>query len=265
MPSNLIIAAIGDGNVLDSWLDRPAERQFDLFAIDFRPGPRQPPPQASHFLKRPGFKFEHLDYVAEHHAAVLNRYERIWCPDDDIALDTPCINQMFALMEKYQLQLAQPAIAAGDVSFQSFRPKAGAVLRYSPFVEVMCPVFTRDAFFRVRPMFRASRSGWGLDLAWPQFFQPREVAILDCIHAHHTRPLASGEAYARFRRFGIDPSTERDEVVRRFGGVSEYTSRRMVFGKLKMPTIYEPAYRRSLWRHLRERLSRRAVHASPTR
>lgn len=259
MPRNLIIAAIGDGNMVESWLDRPAERQFDLFAIDFRPGPRQPPALTIHFLNRPGFKFEHLDYAIDHHADVLMRYERIWCPDDDIALDTLSINRMFAIVGQYRLQLAQPAIAAGDVSFRSFRPKAGAVLRYSPFVEVMCPVFTRDALFRVRPTFRASRSGWGLDLAWPQFFQPCEVAILDCIHAHHTRPLASGETYARFRRLGIDPASERDEVVRQFGGVSEYIAHRMVFGKLKMPTIYGPGHRRSLWRRLRERLSRRAA------
>ncbi|HKD38197.1 MAG TPA: hypothetical protein VKB78_15395, partial [Pirellulales bacterium] len=258
-PTNLIIAPIGDGNVLDSWLDRPDDRQFDLFVIDFRPGPRMPPPLAAHFLNRPGFKFEHLDFIAEHLAEVLNCYDRIWCPDDDIALDTLAINRMFALVEQHRLQLAQPAVASGDVSFQSFRPKEGAILRFSPFVEVMCPVFTREAFFRVRHTFPASRSGWGLDLAWPQFFDPREVAILDCIHVHHTRPLATGEAYARFRRFGIDPASERDEVRRHFGCVSEYVNRRMVFGKLKMPTIHDPAYHRSIWRRLRERLSRHAA------
>jgi hypothetical protein len=133
------------------------------------------------------------------------------------------------------------------------------VLRFAPFVEVMCPVFTREAFFCVRPTFPASRSGWGLDLAWPQFFQPREVAILDCIHAHHTRPLASGETYSCFRNLGIDPASERDEVVRRFGGVSEHISRRMVFGKLKMPTIYEPGNRRPFCRRLAELFSRRAA------
>jgi hypothetical protein len=259
MRPNLIIAAIGHGNVLDTWLDRPDERRFDLFAIDFRPGSRTAPLLATHFVQRPGFKFEHLDYVAEHFSAVLNRYERIWCPDDDIALDTLSINRMFSLMEQHRLQLAQPAIATGDVSFRSFRPRPGALLRFTPFVEVMCPVFTREAFFRVRPSFLASRSGWGLDLAWPHFFKPREVAILDCIHAHHTRPLASGEAYTRFKSLGIDPAHERDEVVRRFGGMSERVVRRMVFGKLKMPTLFEPGCRPGLWRRFVERLSRHAA------
>jgi hypothetical protein len=259
MRPNLIIAAIGDGNVLDSWLDRPDERQFDLFAIDFRPGPRSAPPLASYFIQRPGFKFEHLDHVAEHHAADLRRYKRIWCPDDDVALDTVSINRMFSLVEHHRLKLAQPAIAMGDVSFQSFRPRVGAVLRFAPFVEVMCPVFAREAFFQVRPTFLAARSAWGLDLAWPQFFEPREVAILDCIHAHHTRPLASGEAYARFKQLGIDPGQERDEVVRRFGGVSERITRRMVFGKLKMPTVFDPGFRRGLWRRFVERIGRRAA------
>jgi hypothetical protein len=259
MPPNLIIAAIGDGNVLDSWLDRPDERQFDLFAIDFRPRPRSAPPLASYFVQRPGFKFEHLDHVAEHFSAELSRYERIWCPDDDVALDTVSINRMFSLMELHRLKLAQPAIAIGDVSFQSFRPRVGAVLRFAPFVEVMCPVFTREAFFRVRPTFLAARSAWGLDLAWPHYFKPQQVAILDCIHAHHTRPLASGEAYARFKQLGIEPAQERDEVVRRFGGMPERVIRRMVFGKQKMPTLFEPRFRRGLWRRLVERVSRHAA------
>jgi hypothetical protein len=256
---NLIISAIGDSNVVGSWFDRPDEREFDLFIIDFRPGERSPPRHASYFVQRTGFKFEHLDYLADHFAAELNRYERIWCPDDDIALDTRSINEMFSLVADHKLQLAQPAIAEGEVSFQSFRPQKGALLRYTPFVEVMCPVLTREAFFRVRPTFLASRSGWGLDLAWPRQFAPREVAILDCIHVQHTRPLATGEAYARFKKLGIDPAKERDEVVRRFGGLDDYTIRRMVFGKLKMPTVYEPTYRRSRWRRLVEHLNGRAA------
>ncbi len=63
MRPNLIIAAIGDGHVVGSWFNRESERTFDLFAVDFRPGPRTPPPQATYFVQRSGFKFEHLSYL----------------------------------------------------------------------------------------------------------------------------------------------------------------------------------------------------------
>jgi len=259
MRRNLIITPIGNGNVIDTWFDRPEDRDFDLFAIDFRPGPREAPRYADYFVQRAGFKFELLDFVARKHAAELRRYERIWCPDDDIALDTASINAMFRLLAQYRLQLAQPAIGGGDVSFQSLRPVEGAVLRYAPFVEVMCPLFTRESFFRVADTFGASRSTWGLDFVWPLRFQPREIAILDRIRARHTRPLASGEMYVRFKQLGIDPRGESAEVVRRFGGISQRTIRRMVFGKQRMPTVFEPGFQRGLWRHLVDRITGRAA------
>jgi hypothetical protein len=259
MQRNMILTALGDGNVLDTWLDRPDERKFDLFVIDFRPGPRVAPSHATFFVERAGFKFEHLDFVAAHFAPELRRYDRIWCPDDDIALDTASINAMFSMFERHRLQLAQPAIAAGDVSFQSFRPQLGAVLRYTPFVEIMCPLFTREAFFRVGHTFAASRSGWGIDLVWPQFFGPRELAILDCIHARHTRPLAIGELYVRLKKLGIDPWQERDAVVRRWGRISERTVQRMHFGKQRMPTLFEPGFRRGFWRRFSDRITGRAA------
>ncbi|HEV2969636.1 MAG TPA: hypothetical protein VGY55_06575 [Pirellulales bacterium] len=259
MQRNLILTAIGDGNVLDTWFDRPDQRQFDLFVVDFRPGPRAAPPHATYFVEHAGFKPEHLGFVAANFEPELRRYDCIWCPDDDIALDTASINAMFSMFERYRLQLAQPAIAEGDVSFQSFRPQPGAVLRYTPFVEIMCPLFTCEAFFRVRHTFAASRSGWGIDLVWPQFFGQRDLAILDSIHARHMRPLEIGELYVRLKKLGIDPRQERDEVVRRWGGISERAVRRMHFGKQPMPTLFEPGFRRGLWRRVSDRIMRRAA------
>jgi hypothetical protein len=255
MRPNLIIAAIGDGNVHESWFDAPGEREFDFFAIDFRPGERTAPPHADYFLQRTGFKFQHLAFLAEYEAALLMSYQYIWCADDDIALDTRNVNRIFHLMREHELQLVQPAIARGEVSFMSFRPVPGALLRFSPFVEVMCPAFTREAFFRVSHTFLESRSAWGLDLVWPQYFRREEVAILDCVHAHHTRPMATGELYRRLGQLGIDPHFERDDVVRRFGGLSSASRsyRRMLFGKEKMPTIYDPSVRRSPWRRFLDR------------
>jgi hypothetical protein len=82
---------------------------------------------------------------------VLFRYERVWLPDDDIAADVESVERLFDLVEKHRLATCQPAIDRGDVTFRTLRVQPGYVLRYSRFVESMCPLFTREALQRTLP------------------------------------------------------------------------------------------------------------------
>ena len=171
------------------------------------------------------------------HADVLERYANIWCPDNDIRVDTLAINRMFELFEKYALKMAQPAIAGGEVSYRALRPRRGVVLRYSPYVEVMCPLFTREALWRIAPTLLESRSGWGLDWVWPRFFSQHEIAILDAVGVDHTGPLGRGENYARLAELGVHPDEEFHQVVARYGGFDRRLHRKFVRGKIKLPAI----------------------------
>ena len=180
-----------------------------------------------------------------HHADVLDRYRNIWCPDNDIRVDTRGVNRLFELFEKYNLRLAQPAIAGGEVSYQALRQRPGLVLRYSPYVEVMCPLFTREALSRAATTFRESRSGWGLDWVWPRFFAPYEIAILDAVGVEHAGPLWRGENYQQLAKLGVDPGQEFKQVVDRWGGFDPRLHRKFVRGKIKLPAIREPNARLS--------------------
>ena len=192
---NLILSAIGNSSVHASWLSDRDARNFDVFLVYYGDRPDFGRSDADHYLARQGFKWELVDHVLKQHADVVARYENIWCPDNDIRLQTPDVNRMFDLFEKYTLQLAQPAIAAGDSSYQALRQRPGVVLRYSPYVEVMCPLFTRQALNTVSSTLLESRSGWGLDWVWPRYFAAHEIAILDSIGVEHTGPLGCGENY----------------------------------------------------------------------
>ena len=139
---NLIVSPIGDSSVHASWLSHPDLRSFDLFLIYYGDRGDFGRSEATHYFQRKGFKWELVDHALKHHGEILARYTNIWCPDNDIRVDTRGVNRLFELFEKYALQLAQPAIAAGEVSYQTLRQRPGAVLRYSPYVEVMCPLFT---------------------------------------------------------------------------------------------------------------------------
>jgi hypothetical protein len=238
---NLVISAIGDASVHRTWLDDPRQQSFDVMLIYFGDRPDDARGDARYYLRRKGYKFEHLDYVVRNFRGELEQYDYIWCPDDDIAAEgTSAVNELFAICARYQFDLAQPAIAAGDSSYVSLRRKPGSLLRYSPFVEVMCPLFSREAFFRASALFLENRSGWGIDWLWSRLFPAGRVAIIDRVGIHHTRKLFSGPHYQRLTSDGIDAWVEFDDTVKRHGGIDLRVQVAFEQGKLPLRSIPDP-------------------------
>jgi len=251
---NLVISPIGDDSVHASWLSERASRAFDVFLIHYGSREGFGRQDADYYIARPGFKWELLAYALREHGDIVDRYDRIWCPDCDIRADTAKVNRLFELFERYSLQLAQPAIGSGEVSYQALRPKPGTILRYTPFVEIMCPIFSREALRRVAPTFGESRSGWGLDVLWPRYFGPHEMAILDAVSVEHTGRLMRGENYRRLARLGVAPDEEFARVLARHGGFDRRLHRRLVRGRVRLPAIREPRQSKSLARRMLARL-----------
>ncbi len=103
----------------------------------------------------------------------------------------------------------------------------------------MCPVFARGALFAVQETFLESRSGWGLDLLWPRYFNRRQMAVLDAVGVEHMGPLFRGENYHRLSHLGVDPGEEMRRVVARHGGFNRRLHRKLVRGRIKLPAIWE--------------------------
>src|SRR5262249_1579889 len=143
-------------------------------------------------------------------------------------------------------QLAQPAISEGEFSFKSLAQVRGNLLRYSPYVEIMCPIFSRDAFFALKDTFLENRSGWGIDWVGPSRFAIDQIAIIDKVGVHHTGNLGKGLNYKLLAKLGIDPHRDFDEVVQRLGGFDRSIHRRMLRGRMRMKRIKDPEDRRSL-------------------
>ncbi len=259
-PRNLIVSPIGDGSVHRSWLAPGTERTYDLLLIYYGNRSGFGAADATYYLERQGMKCQLLGYALDTLPDVIASYANVWCPDDDIRAAPSDINRLFALFEHYRLQMAQPAIGKGEVSFQVTRPRAGIILRYSPYVEVMCPVFTHRALRRVSSTFVESRSNWGLDIIWPRFFSADEIAIIDDVQVEHTRPLGTGAMYKTLADEQIDPRAELEEVVQRYGRFDPKLHHRLYRGKIKLPAIRHPSTRVNPVTRLAESLGlRRAV------
>lgn len=253
MTRNLVITPIGDRSVHRTWLAGPDEPNFDLFLIYYGDGADTAQADAKYYLRRKGFKWEHMHYVVEEHGQTLSQYDRIWCPDDDVACSTADVNLLFELFERYRLQLAQPAVARGEFFFRGLTQRRGNLLRYSPFVELMCPIFTREAFVKVQPTFVENRSGWGIDWVWTKYFTRHEMAIIDKVGVHHTGQLGKGAHYKNLARLGVDPFRELEETVARHG-LNLRLHRRMMRGIVLMKSIRDPDDRRGWLQRLRDDL-----------
>ena len=234
---NLVIAAVGDESVHPRWL-AGGERSFDLALIYFGDQPERCAHHAEHFAARKGIKFALLhDLLTNDWAHLLTRYERIWLPDDDISASTGQINHLFQLAEEYRLAICQPAIGRGDVSFEALRATPGYLLRYSRFVEIMCPLFTQQSLQQVLPTFRANVSAWGIDWLWASMFGPAELAVIDAVAVDHTRPLQSGGVHRRLAALGINPDEEHRQLMAKHGIDNRRIHKAMCRGTVRLRGI----------------------------
>jgi len=143
----------------------------------------------------------------------LEPYDYVWFPDDDLVSDVHAINKFFALCDEFALDLAQPSLTLDSIVGQPITITNHAFkLRYTTYVEIMAPCFSRRFLKRCAPSFAANLSGWGLDFLWPTWAENMsKVAIVDAVAVRHTR--ARGSLYALFKEQGKTPEQELAELV----------------------------------------------------
>jgi hypothetical protein len=141
-------------------------------------------------------KFEAL-YELLHAGSPFWGYDYIAFPDDDILLSWRDWNELFATCREHRLELAQPALSHdGHITHPITGRDDRYLLRYVSFVEVMTPIFSREALRACAPTFKGSISGFGLDNTWPKLIGDSRdrLAIIDKTPVVHTRP--QGAAYS---------------------------------------------------------------------
>lgn len=218
---NLVIACVGDGSLHPGWLDDRSNKDFDLFLIYYGDVEDQWVDDADHYVARKGAKYELLAAIAESHADVISRYERIWLPDDDLRTSTANINRMFALFRDRGLAVGQPALDRDSyVNVPLTRQMPFCRVRYTRCVEIMAPVFDRETFEKCKWTFSESRAAWGIDWIWVKTVNgdaltTDRVGILDGAAITHTRKQNLGAGF--YAKLGADPNEEMAEVLGRHG------------------------------------------------
>jgi hypothetical protein len=212
----LLIVRAGDTSLHRRWLATGAPRNFDLLVSYYGT-------TAGRFLKDgeiyhalPGPRWPGHHAIFSQNREFLSRYSRIALACDDLDATTETWTHLFLTCEHYELDLAQPAVL-GHVSYEITRPQPRCLLRYTNYVESMCPTFSQRALAAVQHTFEESISGWGLGglwaklLPWPDY----KVAVIDSVCVTHTLPVRQGSLRPTLDALGIDPALEMQEIARR--------------------------------------------------
>lgn len=213
---HLVVVRAGDDSLHERWLG--SSRSWDLLVSYFGNDPDRFKSPEARRVDCSGGKWEGLYRLFLSEPELLEDYDYVWLPDDDIGADCSTIDKMFALMEDHGLCLAQPSLHP-----QSFFHHHVTVhnpcfrLRYSNFVELMVPCFKADFLRRLLPLFEHRRFGWGLDWIWAYMMDEPSLktAVIDACVVTHTRPYREGSLYTAPEAH--DPNEEANEFLDRLG------------------------------------------------
>ncbi|WP_251554558.1 DUF707 domain-containing protein [Neobacillus muris] len=212
----LVICRVGDQSLHREWILPSEFKNFDIFIDYYGSDENRYIEDSDFYTENKGLKWPGLFSLIERYKDIVFDYEAVWFPDDDIKTNAKTINEMFKLFSYYDLKLAQPALTKDSYFTHGITIVNNHFkLRFTDFVEVMVPIFSRDALLEVYQTFNESQSGWGLDNIWPKKLKATEkqIAILDQTPVTHTRPVGGGELYAKLN---ISPHLEVRKLLRKY-------------------------------------------------
>lgn len=141
-------------------------------------------------------KFENLNALLVEHPAA--DHDWVLVVDDDVVLPRGFLDGFLALVERFDLRLAQPAHRlASHAAWLVTHRRPLSLVRETSFVEIgPVTAFHRDTFATLLP-FPPLRMGWGLDVHWAALARARgwRMGVVDVLPIAH-RAAPAGAAYS---------------------------------------------------------------------
>lgn len=191
MKKYCVISAVGKQSLHHEWIKE--SYNFDLHLIVYDNSFDKYCNDSHFVIQSQGYKLKLVYDYFNGNRKYLDRYDYFFIPDDDIQIDAYNIGILFEYMSDYNLDISQPALSDSYYTHEHTLKSKFYKLRYTNFVEMMAPCFSRDALKKVLFTFNENESGWGVEYHWPKLigFSGKEMAVIDDIEAVHTRPIQS--------------------------------------------------------------------------
>lgn len=158
-----------------------------------------------------GTKWDSLARHFRAHPELLDRYDYVMLPDDDLRMAPGDINRLFELATQQDLVVSQLAMSRDSwVTYPALMTCPGYQLRYTNHIDSMAPCIRSSYLKTLLPLIERHISGWGADHVWALLMEEPayRCAVIDEVTMVHTRPLGSGTIHGAFARQGVDPVQE---------------------------------------------------------
>lgn len=217
---NLVVVRAGDQSRHRLWLSGVEAGHYDLIVSYFGDDHERFTLPLERRVRYKGGKWDGIFHLFAEDPSLISRYDRVWLPDDDVDASADVVAQMFALSRHHGLEICQPSLSVDSYfSHLPYVQSKSFELRYSSAIELMVPCLSARCLARALPLFKTTRSGFGMDGVWTRLLDEnvRTSAILDSISVRHTRPVG-GALHDALRRQGLKGGDEeRGELFARLG------------------------------------------------
>ncbi|MGW5385155.1 DUF707 domain-containing protein [Nocardia sp. NPDC003963] len=217
----LVCIRAGRRSAYLSWFEENEPRDWDLM-VHYYELPPEGPDERPEFVVEGGIsKFPGIKALWSKRPELIEAYDAVLFLDGDIECTHSGLAEAFSVFESYGLDIAQPALsheshASWDITLYRHLHQ----VRYTNFVEIMMPMFSRHGLSRCLDSFDESISGYGLDSVWPSLLDSpeRAIGIIDSAVFGHPNPvdLDNGAFYQYLRSLGVEPFQEGHEVTKRY-------------------------------------------------
>lgn len=194
---NLILATTGEKSLHKNWISD----EYDIFLINY--SKKNYSKDCNYYVDNvSGSKYNLIYKQKKEILKIINNYENIFIPDDDILIFPEQIKKIFEVHSNYKLSLSMPALRGVfkkndkryiEVPIMNSSPNL--ILKYTNWVGIICPCFSKNFFIKSLETFSYNKSNWGIALLWSNSIKEKDkIAIIDSIEAIHSRRLNLGES-----------------------------------------------------------------------
>ena len=227
----LVIGRVGGKSLHKAWIeDTTCERTWDLQLNAYGDAAAQIADVDLPTVIDQGTKWDSLARHFRAHPELLDHYDYVMLPDDDLLMTAGDINRIFEITAAHDFTLAQPAMTMDSfVSYPVLMQCPGFKLRYVNHLECMSPCIKTSYMKKLLPIIEKYVCGWGADHIWAMLMEEPafKAAVLDEVTMKHTRAFYTGTLYDSFDKQGVNPFDEVKTVTALF---ENFPKRTVVYG-----------------------------------